>query len=707
MSRIKPSVMVHRLNVSPSFPPVHQKKRVFAQERDQAIAEEVNKLKEAGFIRKVYYPDWLANVVMVKKANGKWRMCVDFIDLNKACPKDSYPFPKVDILVDSTAQHQLLSFMDAFSCYNQIQMDEANQEKTSFVNSQSLFCYKVMPFGLKNAGTTYQKLMNKMFANQTERNVQVYIDDMLAIELSEFDIQYCPRTAIKGQVVVDFIAKFTNGEDNGADECPKWSIHIDGLSNKQARGLGVVLLSPEGDKIECMVHLDFPTTNNEAKYEALVVGLDLAKAAGATSVVLYCDSQVVTNQMNEDYECNGKRMKKYLEQVRRRVDELKAKIIQIPKGENEQADRLAKAASVEHIATLDNEISSESNWTTPLVSYVKNGVLPDRKETTRKLKVQEVRFVLMKDILYKIGFSRPYLRCLGPGEADYVMREVHEGICGNHSRSRSLVHKLVRAKYYWPTMQKDAQAYVKACDKCQKFSNIIRQLSKELTSITAPWPFAQWRLDIIGPFPIAMRQLKFLIVGIDYFTKWVKAEALAIITEKNVRSFVWRFIVCRFRIPRVLVLDNRKQFDNDSFWDFCSQLGIKNHYSSPAHLQANEQVEVTNQSLLKIIKTRLEGVKGIWPEELPSILWAYRTTSRTPIGETPFRLIYRSEVVIPAEVELTSYRVNNHDERKNDEAMHLQLDLVEEVRVTAEQRFARYQDRIAKHYNSQVRHRDF
>nr|XP_023870650.1 uncharacterized protein LOC111983214 [Quercus suber] len=573
MSRIKPSVMVHRLNVSPSFPPVHQKKRVFAQERDQAIAEEVNKLKEAGFIRKVYYPDWLANVVMVKKANGKWRMCVDFIDLNKACPKDSYLFPKVDIL---------------------------------------------------------------------------------AIELSEFDIQYCPRTAIKGQVVVDFIAKFTNGEDNGADECPKWSIHIDGLSNKQARGLGVVLLSPEGDKIECMVHLDFPTTNNEAKYEALVVGLDLAKAAGATSVVLYCDSQVVTNQMNEDYECNGKRMKKYLEQVRRRVDELKAKIIQIPKGENEQADRLAKAASIEHIATLDNEISSESNWTTPLVSYVKNGVLPDRKETTRKLKVQEVRFVLMKDILYKIGFSRPYLRCLGPREADYVMREVHEGICGNHSRSRSLVHKLVRAKYYWPTMQKDAQAYVKACDKCQKFSNIIRQLSKELTSITAQWPFAQWRLDIIGPFPIAMRQLKFLIVGIDYFTKWVKAEALAIITEKNVRSFVWRFIVCRFRIPRVLVLDNRKQFDNDSFWDFCSQ-----------------------------------------------------TTSRTPIGETPFRLIYRSEVVIPAEVELTSYRVDNHDERKNDEAMHLQLDLVEEVRVTAEQRFARYQDRIAKHYNSQVRHRDF
>ena len=105
MPRINPSVMVHRLNVSPSFPPIRQKKRMFALERDQAIAEEVRKLQEASFIREVYYPDWLANVVMVKKVSEKWRMCVDFTDLNKACPKDSYPLPRVNVLVDSTAQH--------------------------------------------------------------------------------------------------------------------------------------------------------------------------------------------------------------------------------------------------------------------------------------------------------------------------------------------------------------------------------------------------------------------------------------------------------------------------------------------------------------------------------------------------------------------------------------------------------------------------
>ena len=165
------------------------------------------------------------------------------------------------------------------------------------------------------------------------------------------------------------------------------------------------------------------------------------------------------------------------------------------------------------------EIGSESNWTTPIASYLKDGVLLDEKEAARKLKVRAARFVLIKDVLYKRGFSRPYLRCLGNEEADYVIREVRKGICGNHSGLRSLVHKLMRAGYYWFTMQKDAETYVKTCDKCQRFSNIIRQLTEEPTPMTAPWPFAQWGLDIMGPFPTALRQLKFLVVGIDYFTK--------------------------------------------------------------------------------------------------------------------------------------------------------------------------------------------
>ena len=132
----------------------------------------------AGFIREVYYPDWLTNVVLIKKANGKWRMCVDFTDLNKACPKNNFLLLRIDQLVDSTEKHKLLTIMDAFLGYNQIKMAEEDQEKTTFIMSQGLYCYKVMPFELKNVGATYQRLVNKMFSKQIGRNMEVYVNEI-------------------------------------------------------------------------------------------------------------------------------------------------------------------------------------------------------------------------------------------------------------------------------------------------------------------------------------------------------------------------------------------------------------------------------------------------------------------------------------------------------------------------------------------------
>ena len=179
MGGIDPTIITHRLNVSPSFKPIKQKRRSFAPERQKAINEEVGKLLQAGAIREVEYPEWLANVVLVKKANDKWRLCIDFTDINRACPQDSFPLPRIDLIVDATTGHELLSFMDAFSGYNQINMDPNDQEKTSFVTAQGTYCYRVMPFGLKNAGATYQRLVNWMFQKQISTTMEVYIDDML------------------------------------------------------------------------------------------------------------------------------------------------------------------------------------------------------------------------------------------------------------------------------------------------------------------------------------------------------------------------------------------------------------------------------------------------------------------------------------------------------------------------------------------------
>ena len=128
------------------------------------------------------------------------------------------------------------------------------------------------------------------------------------------------------------------------------------------------------------------------------------------------------------------------------------------------------------------------------------------------------------------------------------------------------------------------------------------------------------------------------------------------ITEARIQSFVWKNNIYRFGIPLTIISDNRRQFDSQAFRDFCSGLGIKNQFSSLGHPQANGQTEVTNRTLLKIIKTKLDDAKGARPEELPNVLWAYRTTVRTPTGETPFRLTYGTKAVIPVEVGVTSTR---------------------------------------------------
>ena len=160
MPGIPANVIQHRLNVDLEKKPVQQRRRFFAPKRNKVVINEVNKLLAPNFIREVYYPEWLANIVMVRKTNGKWRMCVDFTNLNNADPKDSFPLPRIDQLEDSTAEHKLLTFMDTFSRYNHIQMAEEDQEKTAFITNQGLYCFRVMPFGLKNVGATYQRLVN-------------------------------------------------------------------------------------------------------------------------------------------------------------------------------------------------------------------------------------------------------------------------------------------------------------------------------------------------------------------------------------------------------------------------------------------------------------------------------------------------------------------------------------------------------------------
>ena len=201
----------------------------------------------------------------------------------------------------------------------------------------------------------------------------------------------------------------------------------------------------------------------------------------AKFILVLGDSQLIMGQVNGIYEAKEERMRKYLNMVTRLIKRFEeADFVQILREENVKADTIMKEAlanesmdkfdEIQYIQSIDipevQQVESRGNCMTPIVSYLKDGRLLEEKDEAWKLRLRSTKYVLMNEVLYKRGFSQPYLRCLAPDEANYVLKEVHEGACGNHSRARSLVHKVVCAEYYWPNMQADAKTYVKVCDQC-------------------------------------------------------------------------------------------------------------------------------------------------------------------------------------------------------------------------------------------------
>ncbi|GJU85029.1 reverse transcriptase domain-containing protein [Tanacetum coccineum] len=257
------------------------------------------------------------------------------------------------------------------------------------------------------------------------------------------------------------------------------------------------------------------------------------------------------------------------------------------------------------------------------------------EEKSKSQLKQVVRFSIINGILYKKSFLGPWLRCVGPLQANYVLREIHEGSCSMHAGTRSVVAKALRIGYYWPTMHEDSRKLIQACKDCQVHKPVPRNPQQKLSPITSPWPFYKWGIDIAGPFPEGPGKVKFLIVAIDYFTKWIEAKPVATITGSQIKKFVWDNIVCRFGLPGEIISDNEKQFQDNPFKDWCEKLCIRQHFASVKHPQTNGLVERANRSLGEGIKARLDERSKNWMEELPHVLWAHRTNDNNQQTETP------------------------------------------------------------------------
>ncbi|XP_021722886.1 uncharacterized protein LOC110690375 [Chenopodium quinoa] len=360
-----------------------------------------------------------------------------------------------------------------------------------------------------------------------------------------------------------------------AFELTKWILHREWFGGR------VVITSPEGKSFEYTLKFSFKASNNEAEYEVAIAGLELCISLEAEHVCLKTESQLVAYQIGGSYEAKEPSMIPYLAKIKSVFAKLRTFEVQlIPRGPNAQADALSKLVSSNLTETNRsvyvevrrersvNEapevccVDQEPSWMDPILAFKIRGEILEDKILASKLKRTGPRFIVFKGELLKKSFSAPLLKCVGPTDADYILREIHLGIYGNHIGGRTLAHKALRAGYYWLTMISDAKELVRKCEKCQKFAPVIHQPAQELQPVLSPLPFAQWGLDILSPFSDAAYQKKWLIVGVDYFSKWIEAEAASNITKQTVRKFIWQNIITRFGIPKVFFFDHGRQFDN-------------------------------------------------------------------------------------------------------------------------------------------------
>ncbi|GJY26152.1 reverse transcriptase domain-containing protein [Tanacetum coccineum] len=346
-----------------------------------------------------------------------------------------------------------------------------------------------------------------------------------SVMLGEHNITYRPRTSVKGQILAYFLVEKPDESppDTSVVETPQepWTLFMDGSSCVDGFGASLILTSPEGTEFTYALRFQFTASNNKAKYEALIAGLRIAAQIGVRNVHVSVDSKLVANQVLGAYVAKEENMIKYLEKVKSLVSGFaNFSISQVPRSKNKKADALSKIASTS-FAHLSKQVLVEIlkeksiqekevttvveedglTWMTPIIEYLKEGTLPEDKKEASKLRIKARQYELWEGVLYRRSFLKPWLRCVGPLQADYVIREIHEGSCSMHAGPRSVVANAMRLGYYWPTMHRDARNMIRACNDCQIHRPVPRNPQQPLTPITAPWPFYKWGIDIAGPFP--------------------------------------------------------------------------------------------------------------------------------------------------------------------------------------------------------------
>jgi ribonuclease HI len=452
------------------------------------------------------------------------------------------------------------------------------------------------------------------------------------VELGTLNIDFKPRTTIKSQALVDFIAEWRENQLPTPTERPEhWVMYFNSSLKLEGIGAGVLLISPTGEQLKYVLQIFWKVSNNEAEYEALLHGLRLAASLGIKRLLVYGDSAVVINQVNKSWYRNKENMDAYCLEVRKLENKFYGvEFHHVARDNNVAADVLSNLGSTRaqvpagvfvhelhapsipqpaptttdpaHPPAGQEVMMIDVDWRQPFIDYIREQKVPSDKNLAKQLLRRAKSYVLVGDKLYRWGTTFGVLmKCVPREEGKDILAEIHKGVCDNHASSRTLVSKAFRRAFYWPTALGDAEELVRRCQGCQYFAKQQHVPAYKLVTIPPTWPFACWGLDVIGPLPTAPRGFKRVLVAINKFTKWIEVKPVTCPKADRVLDFLDE-LVHRYGLPHHIITDLGSNFNNHQFWEYCENSGIDVRYVSFAHPRANGQVEHANGMVLDALK---------------------------------------------------------------------------------------------------------
>jgi ribonuclease HI len=444
-------------------------------------------------------------------------------------------------------------------------------------------------------------------------------------------------------------------------------MYFDGSKRIQGAGAGVVLISPQGDKLKYVLRMSFPqASNNESEYKALLHGMKMAKACGATRLKIFGDSNLIIQQVMNKCDAISDNMTAYRNLYYYLEGTFDGcEVSHISRASNEEADNLANIGSqclpvtqgvfweeiiersIKSNKTLATEeqgqhqatgsgarkastaepeevMMIEETWMQPYLAYMINKALPEDTVEAKRIIRRSKAFVVLQGKLYKKSITGVLQRCVTPQEGQEILKDIHAGVCGHHASSRAIAAKAFRAGFYWLTAIEDAKDIVRKCEACQRFASRPHAPAAELQPIPLSWPFVQWGLEMVGKLHKSWPGGHvYMLVAVDKFTKWVEAAPVTTQDSTAAINFI-KSIVFRFGVPHSIITDNGTNFISKEFKNYCEGLGIKLKFASVAHPKTNGQVEKANGLICNGIKKRLlaplKKAKHAWVDELPSVL---------------------------------------------------------------------------------------